>query len=99
MMVKLKSLSKRIHMDDTLSFDKAYQRLEEILEIFNSEQLPLEQALKIYEEADRLIGLCSEKLSTAEQKVQMLIKNRTPSDQPILEDFNPSQEQYLKRNL
>lgn len=86
-------------MDDTLSFDKAYQRLEEILEIFNSEQLPLEQALKVYEEADRLISLCSEKLSSAEQKVQMLIKNRNPSEQPVLEDFNPSQEQYLKRNL
>ncbi len=86
-------------MDDTLSFDKAYQRLEEILEIFNSEQLPLEQALKVYEEADRLIGLCSEKLSSAEQKVQMLIKNRAPTEQPVLEDFNPSQEQYLKRNL
>ncbi|MBM3192136.1 MAG: exodeoxyribonuclease VII small subunit [Chlamydiae bacterium] len=85
-------------MDNTLSFDKAYQRLEEILEIFNSEQLPLEQALKVYEEADKLIQLCTEKLASAEQKVQVLIKSRQ-GEEPSLEEFSPSQEQYLNRKL
>ena len=92
-------------MDKTLSFETAYKRLEDILDKLNSEQLALEDALKIYEEADRLIALCNEKLSHAEQKVQTLIKGRNQElvlqshGEPALEDFNSSKQQYLNRTL
>jgi len=78
---------------NTFSFEQAYTRLETILEELNSGELSLEKSLKLYEEADRLIMLCSNKLSHAEQKIQTLIKNRdgtvaTNSDaNPQLEPF------------
>ncbi len=60
----------------TFSFEKAYERLEKILEQLNAGEVPLEESLKLYEEADLLIGSCGQKLSEAEQKIQTLIKNR-----------------------
>lgn len=92
-------------MDNALSFEKAYKRLEEILEKLNSEHISLEDSLKIYEEADHLIALCQEKLSNAEQKVQTLVKARNnelvfqENNEPALEDFNSSKQQYLNRTL
>lgn len=91
-------------MDNSLSFEQAYKRLEEILDLLNNSQISLEDSLKVYEEADKLIQLCSEKLNHAEQKVQVLVKNRNqdtnnPSSQPNLEDFNTSRQQHLNRNF
>lgn len=59
-----------------MSFEKAYARLEDILKHLASGELPLEEALKLYEEADRLISECQKKLADAEKRVEILIKNR-----------------------
>ncbi len=58
------------------SFESAYARLEEILEKMNSGKVSLEDSLKLYEEADQLINWCSKRLSEAEKKIEVLIKNR-----------------------
>ena len=58
------------------SFEAAYERLEEILEKMNTEQVSLDSALSLYEEADSLIGDCQKRLTEAEQKIEVLIKNR-----------------------
>ena len=60
----------------TSSFEKAFQRLESILESLNSGNVNLEDALKLYEEADKLIIQCSKKLQDAERKIEVLMKNR-----------------------
>ena len=60
----------------TVTFESAYCRLEEILEKMNSGKLSLEDSLSMYEEADRLISFCNNKLTQAEQKIETLIKNR-----------------------
>ncbi len=62
--------------DAPLSFETAYARLEEILEKMNSGKASLEDSLKLYEEADRLISWCSKKLIEAEKKIEILVKNR-----------------------
>ena len=59
-----------------LSFEAAYARLEEILEKMNSGKVSLEDSLKLYEEADKLITSCSKRLTDAEKKIEILIKNR-----------------------
>ncbi|MBS3904338.1 MAG: exodeoxyribonuclease VII small subunit [Simkania sp.] len=59
-----------------LSFEKAYERLEQILETMNGGSVPLEEALKLYEEADILLRSCHGRLSSAEQKIETLIKQR-----------------------
>jgi len=66
-----------------LSFEAAYARLEEILEKMNSGKVSLEDSLKLYEEADRLIHWCSKRLTDAEKKIEILVKNR---DQEVQTD-------------
>lgn len=61
---------------ETVDFEKAFSRLEEILEKMNGGSLSLEESLHLYEEADKLIQICNKKLSQAETKIEMLIKNR-----------------------
>lgn len=62
---------------EELSFEKAFSRLEQIQELLNSSQASLEESLTLYEEADALIRLCSKKLTDAERKIEVLIKNRS----------------------
>lgn len=59
------------------SFEEAFFRLEAILEKMNETGLELEEAIRLYEEADKLIATCGDKLSSAEQKIEMLIKKRS----------------------
>ncbi|MDF2549909.1 MAG: xseB [Chlamydiales bacterium] len=78
-----------------LSFESAFDRLESILESLNSETVSLDDSIKLYEEADHLIRLCNKRLSDAQQKVEVLIKNRNQelsldSDGlPLTQDFAP----------
>lgn len=62
---------------EQLSFEAAFHRLEELLEKLNNAETPLEDALKSYEEADKLIGECNKRLNAAEKKIEKLIKNRS----------------------
>lgn len=61
---------------DAPTFEKAFSRLEEILEKMNSGVLALDESIRLYEEADSLIQLCNKKLNQAETKIEMLVKNR-----------------------
>ncbi|MBS0629007.1 MAG: exodeoxyribonuclease VII small subunit [Verrucomicrobia bacterium] len=63
-------------MSDELNFEQAYEKLEKILEKMHSSQVSLDAALGLYEEADKLIGTCQKKLSEAESRVEILLKNR-----------------------
>ncbi len=76
-----------------MKFEEAYSRLEEILEKMNSGKASLDDALKLYEEADALITTCQKKLTEAEKKIEMMIKNR--SGEVILdENGNPALQAF-----
>jgi exodeoxyribonuclease VII small subunit len=62
--------------NNEFNFERSFSRLEEILERMNSGNISLDESLKLYEEADRLISGCSKKLKSAETKIEMLIKKR-----------------------
>lgn len=87
-----------------LSFEQAYARLEQILERMNSGKVPLEEALHLYEEADKLIRSCSERLSQAEKKVEILMKNRQgelavdENGQPVRQPFSQQHANILTNN-
>ena len=66
------------------SFEEAYQRLDEILNLMNQGSCTLEESLDLYIEADALMKSCSKKLADAEQKIEELIKDRT--DSVVLKD-------------
>ncbi len=78
---------------ETLSFEKAFERLEQILERMNSGKTPLEESLKLYEEAEKLLRICGSQLTSAEQKIEQLIKGRSgevvldAENKPKLESF------------
>ena len=62
-------------MVEEIKFEKAMERLEKIVEDLESGNLPLEEALKRYEEGVRLSRACQKKLSQAEQKIEVLTKS------------------------
>lgn len=80
--------------ESTTSFETAFQRLEQILELLNSGDIPLDESLKLYEEADQLINYCGKRLNNAEKKIEILIKQRNgeltlgEGNQPMTEPFS-----------
>jgi exodeoxyribonuclease VII small subunit len=58
-----------------LTFEGAMQRLEEIVDLLEQGNLPLDESLKVYEEGMALIKFCSAKLEETETKVKTLVKN------------------------
>lgn len=58
------------------TFEEGFARLEEILERMNSGKVPLDESLKLYEEADKLLASLGKELSGAEKRIEMLVKKR-----------------------
>jgi len=57
-----------------VSFDRALERLEEIVELLETGQLELEQSLALFEEGVKLSVFCQKELRKTDGKVQRLIK-------------------------
>ena len=89
-------------MNEEITFEKAYERLETILEKMNSETVSLDQSLAFYEEADKLITTCQERLANAEQKIEILLKKRdgnlemNADKEPETAPFTPPGQSALK---
>ena len=54
-------------------FEDALEKLEDIVKKMEAGDLPLEEALKSFEEGIKLIRLCQAKLNEAERRVEMLL--------------------------
>ncbi len=80
-------------MTEQFTFEKAYDRLEEILQNLSSSEVSLDTSLSLYEEATTLIKQCNKKLTAAEQKIEKLLKE---DDGSILLDSNgePKKETF-----
>ena len=57
-------------------FEEALQKLETIVTQMEEGDLPLEEALKAFEEGVRLAKFCTTKLDEAERKVEKLIRDQ-----------------------
>ncbi|MCH9626699.1 MAG: Exodeoxyribonuclease 7 small subunit [Chlamydiales bacterium] len=85
-------------MATDINFEQAFARLEAILERMNSGNVSLDDSLKLYEEADQLISGCGARLTTAQQKIEALIKKRDgsleldESAQPKTAPFEPHED-------
>ena len=86
--------TKKQEAETETSFEEAFTRLEAILEKMNGTAISLDESLKLYEEADKLIHKCNKKLVDAERKIEVLIKNRTgelatgADQRPLTQEFN-----------
>ncbi len=73
----------------TINLEKALTDLEEIVEELESGDLPLEKAMKKFEEGIKLTRNCQAALKDAEQKVEILLKSAGGES---LEDFEVQEE-------
>ena len=64
---------------NSLSFEEAIERLEEILQSMEEEQLPLEQLLQRYEEGVKLLRFCQEQLKAAQDRIRVLMEEEDGS--------------------
>ena len=58
------------------TFEKAMNKLEKIVQELESTDLPLEKAIKKFEEGVRLSKFCSEKLDETEKRITILLKDQ-----------------------
>jgi exodeoxyribonuclease VII small subunit len=61
-------------MPDELSFEDALAKLEETVRRLEAGNLPLDEAVALFEEGTRLARQCNERLEAAELKVSLLTR-------------------------
>ncbi|PTQ51677.1 MAG: hypothetical protein BLITH_1315 [Brockia lithotrophica] len=79
----------------TWTFEKALVRLEEVVERLESADLPLEEALSLYEEGTRLVRYLNRELNRFEQRVRFLREEDAASDPDAARGVPPVQEDVL----
>lgn len=60
--------------DESVSFETAMERLETIVSRLESGDVPLEQAIELFQQGMKLSHLCSRKLEQVERKIEMLVE-------------------------
>ena len=71
-------------------FEKAFQQLEKIVQRLESEELPLDESLQLFEEGIRLSRFCNQKLEEVEKKIELILADS--KGQPKSEPFEPEDE-------
>ena len=56
------------------NFESALKRLEEISDLLENEETPLEESIKLFEEGIELKEYCEEKLKSAKVKIDKIVK-------------------------
>jgi exodeoxyribonuclease VII small subunit len=69
------------------TFSDSSQALEEIVERFRSESLPLEEALGLFEQGVGHIKVCQSKLTEARGKVEELVKTLQEDGESVTRPF------------
>lgn len=77
-----------------LSFEKALDQLEQIVQEMEAGKLSLENALKKFEEGIKLSRFCSQKLEETEKKITLLMESQDGSilETPFETNSDPSIE-------
>ena len=58
-----------------MTYEKAIERLEEIVSLLEKNETSLDDSMKLFEEGTKLSAFCAEKLKSAQQKITELEKN------------------------
>jgi exodeoxyribonuclease VII small subunit len=62
--------------DQAPSFEEALEKLEVLVTNMESGEVPLEEMVRRFEDATRLLNSCADKLHSAEQRLEALKKER-----------------------
>jgi len=68
------------------TFEKSLKQLEDVVARLEQGDLPLDEAMKLFQEGMRLSRLCSQRLATVEQEIKRLVAE---GDRLKLETFEP----------
>jgi exodeoxyribonuclease VII small subunit len=66
-------------------FEKSFQQLETIVRRLEGEELPLDEALRLFEEGIGLSRFCNQKLEEVEKKIELILADA--KGQPVTEPF------------
>lgn len=71
-----------------MKFEKALERLEEIVASLEGGDMELEKSLEIFDEGVEMTKICQTHLSEAEKKIEKLVKNQNEelSTKPLEEE-------------
>jgi exodeoxyribonuclease VII small subunit len=72
------------------TFETAINRLEELVEEMDSQNIPLQELITRYEEGVQLVKLCEERLAEAEKRIEIITRNA--AGKPELAEFEPEQK-------
>ncbi|MCX6135879.1 MAG: exodeoxyribonuclease VII small subunit [Ignavibacteriales bacterium] len=72
------------------SFETLMERLEEIVELLEQGELPLDKAISLYEEGAKISAECNDFLAATELKIKKLTKDVRGS--VVIEDFEEREE-------
>lgn len=70
---------------ETLTFEAAMQRLEQIVRAMERGDVALEESLKLFQEGTELVRACAKQLDDAQMQIQMVMT--APDGSPVMEDF------------
>ncbi len=80
---------KSAKQETELKFEVALAELETIVGEMESADLPLEKLIERFEQGMRLVKICGDKLSDAEQKVAILTRARSAAETVPTESSSP----------
>lgn len=60
---------------EKLTYEQAIKRLEQIISILESNDVPLEESIELFQEGVKLSQYCDHKLQTIQQKVAQIYEN------------------------
>jgi len=66
-------------------FEKAFQKLEQIVQRLEGEELPLDESLNLFEEGIKLSRFCHQRLEEVEKKIETILADA--KGQPRVEPF------------
>jgi len=67
-------------------FESALDRLEEITEQLESGESSLEEAIELYTEGLKIAKFCNDKLSDAEKKIKLIVKDSEVAEEVDFEE-------------
>jgi exodeoxyribonuclease VII small subunit len=83
-------MSKPSSPAEKLSYEAAMDRLEKIVDEMESGKMMLEDLIVRYEEGMKLVGICRERLASAEKRIEII--TRGDAGKPVVKDFDAPAE-------
>jgi exodeoxyribonuclease VII small subunit len=71
-------------------FEKAFKELESIVQRLESEELPLDESLRLFEQGISLSRFCHQRLEEVEKKIELILADA--KGQPRTEPFDTGEQ-------